>query len=132
MRLAEAATSALRLPRRTLRAQLTLLYAAVFGLSCVAVAAVAVIFKPNFLVHTSCAAAPGTPSHQDGCVHYAGLSFTGTIAHDAKQNVPGLAIVAIVAVLALGVGWLIAGRVLRPLRTITAAARDISARNLHQ
>jgi signal transduction histidine kinase len=36
------------------------------------------------------------------------------------------------AVLALGVGWLIAGRVLRPLRTITAAARDISARNLHQ
>ena len=29
-------------------------------------------------------------------------------------------------------GWLIAGRVLRPLRTITATARDISARNLNQ
>ena len=127
-----AAGSARRLPRRSLRAQLGLLYAAVFGLSCVAVAAVAVIFKPNFLVHTTCAAAPGTPSHPDACGHYAGLSFTGTIAHDAKQNVAGLAIVAIVAVLALGVGWLIAGRVLRPLRTITTAARDISARNLHQ
>jgi signal transduction histidine kinase len=127
-----AAGSARRLPRRTLRAQLTLLYAAVFGLSCVAVAAVAVIFKPNFLVRTSCAPAPGTPSHPDSCGQYAGLSFAGTVAHDAKQNVAGLAMVAIVAVLALGVGWLIAGRVLRPLRTITAAARDISARNLHQ
>jgi signal transduction histidine kinase len=34
--------------------------------------------------------------------------------------------------ISLGAGWLIAGRVLRPLRTITATARDISARNLHQ
>jgi len=40
--------------------------------------------------------------------------------------------VVVLAVLALGVGWLIAGRILRPLRTITATARDISARNLHQ
>ena len=29
-------------------------------------------------------------------------------------------------------GWLIAGRVLRPLRAITAAAREISASNLHR
>ena len=130
MRLLDAATSALRLPRRTLRAQLALLYAAVFGLSCVAVAAVAVIFKPNFLVHTGCAAAPGTPSHPGSCGQYGGLSFAGTIVHDASQNVAGIAMVAVVAVLALGVGWLIAGRVLRPLRTITAAARDISATNL--
>jgi signal transduction histidine kinase len=118
------------LPRRTLRAQLTLLYAAVFGLSCVAVAAVAVIFKPNFLVHTSCAAAAGTPSHPDSCGQQPGLSFAGTIAHDASQNVAGVTMAAVMAVLALGVGWLIAGRVLRPLRTITATARDISARNL--
>ena len=40
--------------------------------------------------------------------------------------------VAVLTVLALGIGWLIAGRVLRPLRTITATARDISAGNLHQ
>jgi signal transduction histidine kinase len=41
-----------------------------------------------------------------------------------------VAVAAVMAVLALGVGWLIAGRVLRPLRTMTAAARDISATNL--
>ncbi len=39
---------------------------------------------------------------------------------------------ALMAALSMGLGWLIAGRVLRPLRTITTAARDISATNLHQ
>jgi signal transduction histidine kinase len=132
MRVLDAAASAIRLPRRTLRAQLAVLYAAVFGLACVAVGAVAVIFKPNFLVRTSCEAAPGTPSHPDSCVQSAGMSFAGTIAHDASQNVAGITIAAVMAVLALGVGWLIAGRVLRPLRTITAAAQHISATNLSQ
>jgi signal transduction histidine kinase len=39
---------------------------------------------------------------------------------------------AIAAVLALGLGWFIAGRILRPVRAITATARRISASNLHQ
>jgi signal transduction histidine kinase len=39
---------------------------------------------------------------------------------------------AIMTVVSIGLGWLVAGRVLRPLRTITTAARRISARNLHQ
>ena len=30
------------------------------------------------------------------------------------------------------IGWLVAGRFLRPLRTITATARDISANNLNR
>jgi signal transduction histidine kinase len=38
----------------------------------------------------------------------------------------------IMAVVSVGLGWLMAGRVLSPLRTITAAARRISARSLHQ
>lgn len=32
----------------------------------------------------------------------------------------------------IALGWLVAGRVLRPLRTITAATRQISEHNLHQ
>src|SRR4029453_12997151 len=39
---------------------------------------------------------------------------------------------AVMVVIALVLGWLIAGRFLRPLRTITATARDISASNLHR
>ena len=38
----------------------------------------------------------------------------------------------IMGLLSIVLGWIVAGRVLRPLRTITAAARDISATNLHQ
>src|SRR5207245_1351098 len=37
---------------------------------------------------------------------------------------------AVMAVLSVGLGWFIAGRVLRPLRAITAAARQTSAANL--
>ncbi len=39
---------------------------------------------------------------------------------------------AIMAVVSMGLGWLLAGRVLRPLQTITGKARAISASNLHE
>jgi signal transduction histidine kinase len=39
---------------------------------------------------------------------------------------------AVMAALAFALGWLVAGRVLRPVRTITATARAISATSLHQ
>jgi signal transduction histidine kinase len=40
--------------------------------------------------------------------------------------------IAVMAVLSLWLGWVIAGRALRPLRTITDTAREISASNLHR
>jgi signal transduction histidine kinase len=39
---------------------------------------------------------------------------------------------AVMAALAIALGWLVAGRVLRPLRVITATARRISATSLHE
>src|SRR4029450_8082238 len=36
------------------------------------------------------------------------------------------------AIVSMGLGWIVAGRVLRPLRTITTAARRISATSLHE
>src|SRR5207247_506518 len=39
---------------------------------------------------------------------------------------------AVMAALAFALGWLVAGRVLRPVRAITATARAISATSLHQ
>jgi len=130
MRPRNRATTALRLPRPTLRAQLALLYAALFGVSLVAVAALAVIFK-QFLVDPppGCDADPGAASQGGPCPD---LSFQGLTDHDPKQYLAGLVTVTVLTAIALGGGWLIAGRVLRPLRTMTATARDISARNLHQ
>ncbi|MFG2647901.1 sensor histidine kinase [Streptomyces sp. NPDC048436] len=39
---------------------------------------------------------------------------------------------AIMAVLSIALGWLIAGRVLHPLRTMTGTIQRISARNMHE
>jgi HAMP domain-containing protein len=39
---------------------------------------------------------------------------------------------AVMAALAFALGWLVAGRVLRPVRAITATARAISATSLHE
>ena len=38
----------------------------------------------------------------------------------------------VAAVISIGLGWFVAGRVLRPIRTITSAAQRISATNLHE
>ncbi|WP_238009847.1 HAMP domain-containing sensor histidine kinase [Dactylosporangium sp. AC04546] len=38
----------------------------------------------------------------------------------------------VMSAVSLGLGWLVAGRVLRPVRTITTSTRQISATNLHQ
>jgi signal transduction histidine kinase len=43
----------------------------------------------------------------------------------------GIALV-VMTVISVGLGWLVAGRLLRPLRMITTAARRISASNLHE
>ncbi|MEU5877857.1 HAMP domain-containing sensor histidine kinase [Spirillospora sp. NPDC047279] len=39
---------------------------------------------------------------------------------------------AIMMVISVALGWLVAGRVLRPLRTMTATIQQISARNVHE
>jgi signal transduction histidine kinase len=66
------------------------------------------------------------------------LAQTGTVqaaqrAADSHQLVvnSGIAL-AIVAVLALLAGWFVAGRMLRPIRTITRTARRISSTSLHE
>lgn len=51
-------------------------------------------------------------------------------SHELLVN-SGVAL-AIVAVLALLAGWLVAGRILRPIRTITRTARRISSTSLHE
>jgi signal transduction histidine kinase len=55
------------------------------------------------------------------------------ITYDKRQILIISAIaLAVIAVTAAAIGWIIAGRVLRPLSTITAAARRIAASSLHE
>jgi signal transduction histidine kinase len=125
---------AFRLPSRTLRVRLALLYAALFCISAVALAAAALVFRPDFLAGTGSSAASRTPGRLPHCCRQGQsiASITGTVAHDLSQNPAGAVMAAVTVVLAAGVGWLVAGRVVRPLRAITASARDISASNLHR
>jgi len=60
---------------------------------------------------------------------------TGVTQHsiDVHQLVIASGIgLGIMAVVALALGWLVAGRFLKPVRTITANTREISATNLHE
>ena len=58
-------------------------------------------------------------------------SQTRAAEQDALLLYSGIAL-GIMAVLSIALGWFAAGRALRPLRRITAAAQRISATNLHE
>lgn len=58
---------------------------------------------------------------------------TAQHTHDLHQLVTQSAIaLGVMAVLAVVLGWLVAGRVLRPLRTMATATQQITERNLHE
>jgi signal transduction histidine kinase len=69
----------------------------------------------------------GTAVHEE--------SFSGRVEHSFDLHqlliVSGIALV-IMTIPALVAGWLVAGRLLRPLRAMTTAARNISATNLDE
>jgi signal transduction histidine kinase len=104
-----------RPPRLTLRAQLTLLYAGFL-----VAAGVVVLAVPIFTIR---AALPVNATAHD-------IALMNASQH-AQQFRATITLLVLGAV-SLVVGWLIAGRFLRPLRTITATARDISASNLNR
>jgi signal transduction histidine kinase len=175
-RLAERLTTRwLRLPRRTIRLRLTLVYGGLFLASGAALltityflvahqytgrffldtgngAAVKVVVKGNTAVAPSgkgntavassgraaglLATAPeglqlpilAAPSKQ------AVVAAAGAQSVAARRQLvvnSGIAL-GLMAVLSIWLGWIVAGRALRPLRTITNAAREISASNLHR
>ncbi|MGH2717964.1 MAG: sensor histidine kinase [Actinomycetota bacterium] len=66
-------------------------------------------------------------------VAQAGSAQAAQRAADSHQLLVDSAIaLGVVALIAVLLGWLMAGRVMRPVRTITATARRISATNLHE
>jgi len=103
--------------RPTLRAQLTLLYG---GFLAALGGGLLVVLVPL----------RGTASVQEG-PHAAAIAAALNAAEHDKEIIGAIALPVVVLLAVVG-GWLIAGRLLRPLRTITATARDISASNLNR
>jgi signal transduction histidine kinase len=65
---------------------------------------------------------------------HVGSSSPPVIHYPGRSLLPDLTVLlislALAVVVSLGLGWLLAGRLLRPLQAIVATARDISATNL--
>jgi len=96
----------------SLRTKLALLYAAAFFI------AGAVLVTVGFL----------------GAKQTARVGTSGPPATHVTTGplIPQAIALIVLAMASYGLGWLIAGRLLRPLRVITATAREISATNLHR
>jgi signal transduction histidine kinase len=66
-------------------------------------------------------------------VHRANVRLQEQQAGDASSLLEWSAIaLGLVALLSIGLAWWLAGRALRPLRTMNSRAREISAENLHE
>jgi two-component system, OmpR family, sensor histidine kinase VanS len=125
----------LHLPSRTVRLRLTLLYGALFFISGVALLAITyLIFRRASRVNVI---VPNGPTHgaaaRDAATE---LRYAELVRHSTDALHHGLLrsviVLAIMTVVSIALGWLIAGRVLRPLRAMTATTRQISERNLQE
>jgi signal transduction histidine kinase len=76
---------------------------------------------------------PGVPGQQQAAALAAQAQAIAerAAALHSLLAMSGIAL-AVMTVISVGLGWLVAGRMLRPLQMITATARRISARNLHE
>jgi hypothetical protein len=114
------------LPQRTIRMRLTLIHWGLF----VASGAVLLAITVALSVALSNVGSSGSRGRQGAASLPSGTAGQHSPGHQLLI-VSALAL-AIMAIPAISVGWLMAGRYLRPLRTITAAARTISATSLHE
>jgi signal transduction histidine kinase len=128
------------LARRSVRLRLTALYGVLFLLS----GAVLLAITSGVVVARSSVTAPVPPAgqqHPQSALARAQARIQQLQAELAAHTAHGLSHQLLVgSAIALGImtvasavlGWIIAGRVLRPLQAITAATRRISADSLHE
>ena len=137
----------LHLPSRTVRLRLTLLYSGLFLASGVALLATTyLLFRSStgvdLIVPTGTLHGPSSPGGHNGAlpnpdaIRQVRQMYAAALArntHGLHQGLiqSGIAL-AIMTAVSIALGWLVAGRVLRPLRTMTATTRQISERNLNE
>ena len=138
----DPARLATRLPRRTVRLRLTALYGGLFlasGTGLLAITNILARSLPWPVFHPATGHHPADPGYLH-IVRQSAAAARQVAAQAAHEHAAALNQLLAVSAIALGVtaiasvalGWLVAGRVLRPLREMTATARAISEDNLHQ
>ncbi|MET0491622.1 MAG: ATP-binding protein [Actinoplanes sp.] len=146
--------------RLTVRARLTALYGGLFVLAGTALLAITYVLLAQALNNqdfgrSAILAVPATPVYADPAVDSTALIEDGIVIEKesaVQERIKlaeelrvqfrqetltsllqqgGLALAG-VAVVGIWLGWLVAGRTLRPLQKITATARRVADRNLHE
>ena len=116
-----------RLRRRTIRVRLAVQFFAVFLASGVVLLAVTVAVWQGRTNNVSAGPVPASRSLRNPA--------TGISQHSSDRHqllIASALALAVMGTLSLAIGWLVAGRFLRPLRTITTTTKEISATNLHE
>ncbi len=136
----------LHLPSRTVRLRLTLLYSGLFLVSGVVLLGITyLLFRSaggvNLIVSdgtTDGSISPGSAEVLRNLEAEARVRemYAGAVERNTDLLHQGLirsvVVLAIMTAISIALGWLVAGRVLRPLRTMTATTRQISERNLDE
>jgi signal transduction histidine kinase len=125
------------LPLRTVRMRLTLLYGALFGVSGAVLLAITYGLAWKATTPQAGPHDPGNtvilPKHRQAELAQQRAAEVHQRAADMHQLLASSGIALLItAVLSIVVGWLAAGRVLRPLRAMTAATQRISEQNLRE
>jgi two-component system, OmpR family, sensor histidine kinase VanS len=124
----------LHLPSRTVRLRLTLLYGSLFLISGLAlIATTYLLFRSSTGVDLI---VPNGPSATPDAAHRVEQMYAEAVqrhTHGLHQGlIQSATALAIMTAVSIALGWLVAGRVLRPLRTMTETTRQISERNLNE
>ena len=109
-------------PVRTVRMRLTVLYCGLFVLS--AVVLLAITNGVGSFGSQSQSASSGAGAQQG--------SVTVVLAQSNHYLLGSAIALVVMTAVSVAAGWVVAGRVLRPLRQMTTAARRISADSLHE
>jgi signal transduction histidine kinase len=132
-----------QLPRGSVRLRLTALYGTLFILSGAAMLSISLWWSSS-VSFASATPAPPAPTRQQpplaqaqARIHQLEYQVSALSDHlraaESHQLVTGAGIaLTVMAVVSVALGWLVAGRILRPLRAMTAATRQISEDDLHQ
>jgi signal transduction histidine kinase len=144
-----------RLPGRTVRVRLTVLYALLFlfsGALLLAIASGVAVGRSSVTaaaVNPNAGSYPQQPGQASARIHMLQSEVArlqSQVAHlqsevpsQPGQNqlahdlfISSLIALAIMTIVSAALGWLVAGRALRPVRQMTAAAQRISEDNLHE
>jgi signal transduction histidine kinase len=120
--------------RRTVHLRLTFLYGSLFLVSGAALLAITYALVHNALSGPLTTSGSPRQNASGGIVHDHPVGgLRAQQAADLHQLLVQSALAfAIMAVVSIAFGWLVAGHVLRPIRTMTATTRRISERSLHE